>query len=213
MKAFLGVLLIFTIPSFAQKSDLVAKANTFLSSLDASLKAKAQYPLDNDERLNWHFVPRARNGVNFKEFNDTQKDAAMALLKSCLSEQGYQKATAIIALENVLRVVENRPANDTYRDPLNYYLTIFGMPSTEKPWGWRFEGHHISINFSSVNGVLESGTPTFWGSNPGTVLSGEERGKQVLKIETGLGFTLVNSLSKEQLAQAVFATDAPAEII
>lgn len=199
--------------SFAQKSDLASRANAFLSSLSPSMKAKAQYKLNDDERLNWHFVPKTRNGVSFRDFNNSQRDAALALLKASLSEQGYKKATAIVALENVLREVENRGPDDNYRDPLNYYLTIFGIPAEKNAWGWRFEGHHVALNFSSINNSIESSTPSFFGSNPGTVLSGSEKGKQILKDETEMGFQLVGSLNPAQLKQALISKTALNEIV
>jgi hypothetical protein len=127
--------------------------------------------------------------------------------------QGYTKATAIMALENVLRELENRGANDTYRDPLNYYLTIFGKPGTDEVWGWRFEGHHIALNFSSVRNAIESSTPSFFGSNPGVVPRGPEKGKQILRMEAELGFKLVNALSAAQLSAATIADVALPEIV
>lgn len=108
--------------------DLASSANTFLNSLTADQKAKAQYILDDKERFNWNFVPVPKKGVCFRTFTPIQRTAALALLKTSLSEQGLNKATAIMELENILRVVEGRDANDTYRDPLNYYVTIFGAP-------------------------------------------------------------------------------------
>jgi len=213
MKICIALVILLNTNSLAQRADLVSKANEFLSALSVPLKAKAQYKLSDDERLNWHFVPKSRNGVSFRDFNSVQRDAALSLLKTSLSAQGYQKATAIMALENVLREVENRGADDNYRDPLNYYLTIFGTPSEDEPWGWRFEGHHIALNFSSLNNRIESSTPSFFGSNPGIVLQGNERGKQVLKAETELGFSLVNSLTPAQLKSALISETALAEII
>jgi hypothetical protein len=197
----------------AQPKDHIVQANKFLSTLNDSLKAKAQYAYDDEERFNWHFVPRERNGVSFHDMNPQQKAAALALLKVSLSEQGYQKASGILALEAILREVEGRGADDTYRDPLNYYFTIFGTPATDLVWGWRIEGHHLALNFSSVNGLIESSTPSFMGANPGTVPKGTERGKQVLKQETNLGFLLINSLSSKQLKVAQFSTTALPEIV
>lgn len=213
MKIYIALFLLLNTTTMAQQADLVGKANAFLSTLSAPLKAKAQYKLADDERLNWHFVPKSRNGVSFHDFNTIQRDAALSLLRSSLSEQGFQKATAIIALENVLREVENRGANDSYRSPLSYYLTIFGDPDSDKAWGWRFEGHHIALNFSSLNNRIESSTPSFFGSNPGIVLQGKERGKQVLKMETEWGFRLVNSLTPGQLESALISKTALSEII
>ncbi|MEX1239375.1 MAG: DUF3500 domain-containing protein [Cyclobacteriaceae bacterium] len=197
----------------AQSQLIVSKANDFLNSLDETQSAKARYPYEDDERFNWHFVPRERNGIPFKELNEKQRQAALSLLKTCVSEQGYQKANNIMALDNILREVESRPANDTYRDPLNYSITVFGDPNISNIWGWRLEGHHISLNFSSASGEIVSSTPTFWGSNPAVVRTGRETGKQVLKQETDLGFTLVNSLSTAQLKVAVVSQKAPADII
>ncbi len=197
----------------AQKNDLAGIANTFLLSLSEPLKAKALYKLADDERFNWHFVPRTRNGVSFRDFNASQRTAALDLLKASLSRQGFEKATEIMALENVLREVENRGPQDKYRDPLNYYLTIFGIPDNNRPWGWRFEGHHIAFNFSSIDNAIESSTPSFFGSNPGVVMQGKERGKQVLKQETELGFKLVNTLSPAQLKVALISEKALDEIV
>jgi hypothetical protein len=197
--------------SYAQEhSD---KAARFLSTLDDNLKSKAQYPYEDAERFNWWFVPRSRNGVSLHDLNAQQKEAAMALLKASLSTQGYQKASGILNLEAILRKVEGRTADDTYRDPLNYYFTLFGTPSPDQPWGWRIEGHHLSLNFSSVKGLMEAATPSFMGANPAVVPIGSERGKAVLRQETDLGFLLVNSLSADQLKTARFADKALPEIV
>ena len=198
--------------SDAQTASIVSKANAFLALLDETQSEKARYDFEDDERYNWHFVPRARNGISFNDLNDKQRQAALDLLKACLSEQGFHKASNIMALENVLREVESRGPDDTYRDPLNYYLTIFGNPDPHNIWGWRLEGHHISINFSSSNGEIVSATPTFWGSNPAVVRTGRYRGRQILKAETDLGFTLVNSLNMDQLKTAVISSKAPSDI-
>ncbi|MFM9838147.1 MAG: DUF3500 domain-containing protein [Cyclobacteriaceae bacterium] len=192
---------------------LGSSANTFLNSLTADQKAKAQYVLDDKERFNWNFVPIQRKGVCFRTFTPTQRTAALALLKISLSEQGLKKANAIMELENVLRVVEGRDANDTHRDPLNYYITIFGTPSKDKSWGWRMEGHHVSINFASLNNELVSSTPSFFGSNPAIVQRGEQKGNEILKLETELGFELCNSFSAEQKKKAIFSETALPEIV
>lgn len=197
----------------AQTPDHIVQASKFLSTLDEPLKAKVQYAYDDNERFNWAFVPRSRNGLSFHDMNATQRAAAMALLKSSLSAQGYQKASGILALEAILRTVEGRGDTDAYRDPQNYYFTFFGTPSPDEPWGWRIEGHHLSLNFSSLKGSIEASTPSFMGANPAIVPRGPESGKQVLKQETDLGFFLVNSLSKEQLKLARFSDTALPEII
>lgn len=113
----------------------------------------------------------------------------MTLLKSSLSGQGYQKATAIIALEDILKVVEKRGPDDHYRDPMNYHLTIFGTPDVSKPCKCGVSKDIIfSLNFTLLNGTIVSSTPSFFGANPGIVKEGESKGLQVLKQETNLGF-------------------------
>jgi hypothetical protein len=211
MRKILLAFCLLSLQSSAQ--DLVSTATTFLNLLNPEQKEKALYALDHKERLNWNFVPIERKGACFKTFTPEQRKSALAMLNASLSEQGYKKANSIMNLENVLREIEGRGPQDTYRDPLNYYITIFGNPSKEMPWGWRMEGHHLSINFSSINNEIGSATPTFWGSNPGTVLRGQEKGKQILKLETELGFELCNLFSNDQRKKAIFSETALPEIV
>ena len=203
--------LVAVIPANGQ--DLAKKANTFLNTLSAELRTQAQFTFGDAERFNWNFVPITRKGPSFRDFDEEQKNAAISLLRASLSDQGYQKVQGIIELETVLKALEKRTPADNYRDPLNYHISIFGEPSSSKEWGWRFEGHHISLNFSSLQGVLVSSTPSFLGSNPGIVNSGDKKGTEILKKEMELGFLLLNSLDEEQLKKTRFAETAPPEII
>jgi len=197
----------------AQKDVVLTNARNFLSTLSPELKSRAQYPFDDAERFNWNFVPIKRNGLTYYDFSDKQHDAATVLLKSSLSEQGYQKAMAIVNLENILKVVEKQAPDSRYRDPLNYHFTFMGEPAEGKPWAWRFEGHHVALNFTFIGSEIVSSTPSFFGSNPGIVKDGESKGLEVLKEETKLGFELINSLTANQRATAIFSEKAPAEII
>jgi hypothetical protein len=213
MTKLLCALVFYSAALQAQSVDVTQRANEFLSTLSPALKSKVQYTWDDRERLNWHFVPKDRNGISLHDLNEKQRAAAFALLKASLSNQGYQKATGILALEKILQQVEGRGETDSYRDPLNYYFTIFGTPIPDKLWGWRLEGHHLSLNFSITKGIIESSTPSFWGSNPAVVPSGNERGKKTLKDEMDLGFELINSLSEQQLTKARFSETALSEIV
>lgn len=215
MKASILTALVLTVSLFvhAQKDVVLTNARNFLSTLTPELKSKAQYGLDDAERFNWNFVPIKRNGLTYYDFSDKQRDAATVLLKSSLSEQGYQKAMAIVNLENILKVIEKQAPDSRHRDPLNYHFTVFGEPAEGKPWAWRFEGHHVSLNFTSIGGEVVSSTPSFFGSNPGIVKEGESKGQEVLKKETKLGFELINSLNANQRGIAIFSETAPTEII
>lgn len=190
-------------------------ATEFLNTLDPELKSKTIFTLDSEERLNFNFIPIVRKGPTFHDFNDEQKQAAMALLRASLSAEGFRKTKEIIELENILLELESgkfKMPDGTGRDALNYHFCVFNDPATEQFWGWRFEGHHISFNFVGSKGKIVASTPSFLGSNPALVLEGKLKGKEVLKLESELGFTLVNSLSKEQLGKALFSEEAPREI-
>ena len=194
-------------------SEMAKAASVFLQTLSEKQKNKIQFGFNEEERFNWHYIPRSRKGLTLNEMSGEQIKTAFALLRTTLSDTGFNKANSIIQLENVLREVENRPANDTHRDPGNYSFSIFGNPATDAIWGWRLEGHHISFNFSSEDNRLVSGTPSFFGSNPAVVLSGSEKGKYILKDEADLGFALLHSLNKEQTDKAIISNEAPGEIL
>ena len=199
----------------AQSSKNIQEAaEEFLQTLSSDQKAKAQFSFDQQERYNWHFIPKDdRKGITLNELNTGQRNAALQLLHVSLSDAAYNKTISIMQLDAVLKVLENRGADDHYRDPGKYYFSIFGEPASNKIWGWRLEGHHISFNFSSENNKIVSGTPGFLGANPAVVLSGPEKGKQILKDETELGFALLHLFDSTQLKKVIINTDAPAEII
>src|SRR5688572_12147096 len=197
----------------ANLSDMAKTASVFLQTLSEKQKAKIQFGFNEEERYNWHYIPRSRKGLTLNEMTGQQIKDAFALLRTALSDTGFNKASSIIQLENILREVESRPSNDTYRDAGNYFFSIFGNPATDKIWGWRLEGHHVAFNFSSKDNRLVSGTPGFLGSNPAVVLSGSEKGKYILKDETELGFAILYSLSKEQKDRAIISNKAPGEIL
>ena len=210
----ISILLVFSLSCKAQKNEMVERANDFIGLLDKKQKEQALYTFNSPERYNWHFIPKDdRKGISLNEMNEKQKAAAMELMKTALSTEGYKKADAIMQLEKVLKIVENRSENDHHRDPLKYYFTIFGTPSAKDIWGWRVEGHHISLNFSSDSNKLISGTPGFLGSNPAVVLSGPEKGLEILKGENKIAIELLLSLTKDQLEKAIISAVAPNEII
>ncbi|MGN7719564.1 DUF3500 domain-containing protein [Chitinophaga sp. 22620] len=197
--------------AFSQTAEKAAQQ--FLRTLDTGLRAKVQFSWEDAERFNWHFVPRPRKGLPLKEMNDTQRAAAYALLKRCMSSNGYTKATAIVQLEYVLRAMEGRGENDDYRDPGKYYFSVFGDPAAGKPWGWRVEGHHLSLNFSALENKWMAGSPMFMGSNPAVVPDGPKKGQQILKEEATMAFSLLGGLDGQQRKEAVVAEKAPADII
>ena len=207
------IILLNNIGCIAQKPDMTILANAFLKSLDKNQQLKVSFPFEEEERYNFHFVPRdTRKGISINELNPSQKEAAMALMKSCLSSEGFRKATDIMQLEIVLKAIEGRKEDDHYRDPGKYFFSVFGIPGNKTIWGWRIEGHHVAFNFSASNNILVATTPGFMGSNPAVVQSGPQKGKQILAEETDKGFALLHSFSQGQLKDLMMDTIAPPDI-
>jgi len=148
---------------------------------------------------------------------EPQQRLAHELLKSGLSERGYQTYTSIIALENILRGVEGGRGDGRgrgmARDASAYRFTVFGQPSATGIWGWRVEGHHVSLHFLVNKGTVAASTPSFAGSNPAEVQDGPEKGKRVLAMLEDSGRTLVMALDDKQRATAIINTTAPNEIV
>jgi hypothetical protein len=141
--------------------------------------------------------------------NDGQRRAARALLRSALGSRGVLKVEQIMSLEGVLREMENNPA----RDPLGYTFAVYGDPGAAGAWGWKIEGHHVTLNFTCSHGEVVSETPAFLGANPGEITSGPRAGVKVLSVEEELGRRLLLSLGAEQRKAAMIGEKAPADII
>ena len=156
-------------------------------------------------------IPKARKGLPLKEMSSAQKKLAHALLNSGLSQRGYAQAVTIMSLDQILAELEQ--GKGPVRDPDLYYFTIFGKPGVEEAWGWRVEGHHLSLNFVVHGDEVLAATPAFFGSNPGEVREGPRKGLRVLGQEETLGRQFVDSLNDDQKKTAIIATTAPQEII
>jgi hypothetical protein len=190
---------------------MAAAAEVFLASLAPAQRQKAQFDFADRERLNWHYIPRSREGLPLKAMDDNQRRLARLLLEAGLSDRGYWKAATIMALEKVLGEIENGGWHD--RDPEKYYFSIFGRPSATGTWAWRVEGHHLSLNITVVEGRLLADAPRFLGANPAEVHHGPLAGTRVLQKEEDLARALVRSLDDGQRAQAVFNARAYSDIV
>jgi Spy/CpxP family protein refolding chaperone len=190
-------------------ADMAAAATAWLGALTPEQRGKATFGFKHDERLNWHFIPRDRKGLAWGELTPAQQHLAHALLASGLGHRGLVKASTIMSLETVLREIEQ--GSGPVRDPVRYYFTVFGEPAPAGTWGWRLEGHHLSVNFTIVKGHV-AGTPSFLGANPATVKAGPLQGLRALGPEEDLARALVKSLTPEQRRLAVIADKAPADI-
>ncbi len=189
-------------------------ANEFIRMLNSAQAAKALFPFDTAERFRFAYVPLDdRKGISFNELDEKQQSAVMNLLKSCVTAETAAKVNAIMQLDILLKQIEHRAADDHFRDPRKYFISIFGQPSAKGIWGWRLEGHHVAFHFSSADNKLVSGTPGFMGSNPAIVPEGPDKGKEVLKQEADMGFAMVHQLSETEQQKAIIAKDAPADIL
>ncbi len=185
-------------------------AKRFLASLDTGQRGKATFPFDTDERMNWHFIPKERKGLPLREMRPYQKHLASALLAAGLSQTGYIKAVTIMSLEDVLKIMENDSGEN--RNSEKYYFSVFGTPSDSGTWGYRVEGHHLSQNYTVVNGKVIDG-PSFFGSNPAVVRQGPRKGLHTLAGEDDLGIELIHALDEHQQKVAIVDPNAYKEIL
>jgi hypothetical protein len=198
-------------PLVVAGGEMARAATYFLDALNSEQRQKATFEFKNDERVNWFFVPHERKGLPLKEMLPEQRALAMALLASGLGQRGFVQAITITSLEQILRDMEQ--GKGPVRDPERYFVTIFGKPGPSETWGWRVEGHHVSLNFTVVNGRASAGVPAFLGSNPGVVREGPRKGLRVLGMEEDLGRQLAQSFDADQKKAAVLPGDAPKEIV
>lgn len=204
-----------TIASQRSAAAMSGAAAKWLSSLETEKRERAVFAFDSEERLRWHFVPNEmheRKGVTFKEMSEPQRALAHALLETGLSARGHLAATAIMALEKVLVVMEGEKRRFP-RDHEAYYVSVFGTPGDKGAWGWRFEGHHVSVRFDIVGGSMTASSPAFFGSNPAEVRDGPQKGLRVLAAEEDSARALIDMLDPAQRAVAVIQPEAPADIL
>lgn len=164
--------------------------NRFLGALSPEEKAIAQLPFNSNERFNWDWTPGKRQGLPLQKMNGRQRELVLKGVESLLSPAGYRKVSQILDRERLLGALEKSP---DYRNPDLYYATVFGSPGANERWGFRFEGHHLSLNFTLQGNQLLSCTPMMMGVNP--ALWKESR---VLEKEAVLAHTLVQSLDQKQ---------------
>lgn len=187
---------------------MAAAAEKLVAGLTADQKAVALMGFDDPERTNWHFVPYQskdrkplRKGLPLAAMTGDQRDQVLALLRAGTGAYGYEAAATIMSLENTLKDLEKN--GPMVRDPQWYFVSVFGTPATTGSWGWRFEGHHLSLNFTVADGRLVSFTPNFFGSNPAVIKDGPKKGQKTLDEVDELARELFRSLDASQRATAL----------
>lgn len=175
----------------ALAQQMAEAASRFLATLDDAQRAKAIYAFDDAERLRWHWTTPGsfpRNGLALRQMTGAQKDAALALLQSGLSERGFRQSLDIMSLQN-----------DLGSDPEAYFVTVFGAPGSDDAWGWRWEGHHLSRHFT-IRGDQIAVTPFFHGAWP-TV---SRAGLRAMPREEDAARELIRSLIADGKREAIF---------
>jgi len=195
----------------AQGADAVQRiaerAIQFLAVLDDGQRRKVLIAYDAANRLDWHYVPRSRAGLGLGEMQPAQADAARRLFASVLNEQGLRLLDGVRLLEGILREQQG-----SWRDPGRYFVSIFGTPG-RLPWGWRFEGHHLSLNVALPAPGIVSVTPFFVGAHPAAVRSGPHRSFRLLGTSEDLARQVMASLSDQQRQTALIATRSLGDIV
>ena len=191
-------------------------ATRLLAALSPEQKARLNLSFESLERFSWHYIPRMRKGLALRELTPRQKALSLELLRAGLGARGFDTAEKIRSLEPILIEREKNGSMPMVRDPENYYVVIFGTPSSDRPWGWRIEGHHISVNVTVTAGRVEdkvlSNTPLFFGAEPAEVLGGPLKGLRPLGPVEDAARSLVDALDADQRREAIISTQLPVDI-
>jgi Protein of unknown function (DUF3500) len=193
-----------------------AAALALVALTTGETRAKLLLPFTDEARSDWHYTPRRRPGIAWRDMNDAQRQATTALLRTALTAAGLDKVRAVMNLEIALRELETFGSS---RDPENYAIAIFGTPSPKQgPWGFRLEGHHLSLHFTLDNDRFISTLPQFMGSNPALVprdieKGGPRQGTRVLGEEEDLARALMAALDAPRRAAAHFDARTYGDIV
>ena len=211
--------LIFSAHSMSPVQDRVAfDMRLAAQNLSKSLSAKQLKKLMHEKKKRWDYLPtfrlgiRRRKGITLKKLNDEQIKKVWGLLESGMSLMGMETIKFIRVLE------ANHKKNPGFAriavkyDPMLYYISIYGDPNSPN-WAWRFEGHHLSLNFTIKNGSVLSRSPTFMGALPNVIPktkeSGIHAGKRVLPNHIVPALKLINDLSAKQRSKATLVVISP----
>lgn len=182
----------------------------------AGLWASPSDALSEKERVRWFYTPTDHGGLPLGSQRPAQQRLAMQLLSTGLSTAGYVTVATIMGWENVLDLVEDFAQSwgrERARDPGLYYLRVFGDPTVDRTWAWRFGGHHVSLNYLVVQGQVRAATPCFLGADParGPGLGGTSI-RPLAQVED-LAQQLVTSLNDDQRQRALLLDRAPTDIV
>ncbi len=189
-------------------------ASALAAATPAAEQSRLMFAFDDSLRANWHYTPRTRTGIALKDMGVAQRAAARALLEAPLSASGLTTVQDVMALESVLRDLE---AFSSLRIPENYAIAIYGTPAADAAWGWRMEGHHLSLHFTVGSDQVVSTLPQFIGANPAVVTravaGGPKAQTRPLGAAEDAARALLASLDARQRAQAVLSAQTYGDLV
>jgi hypothetical protein len=200
-------------PASARRMAEAARA--WLDLLQPEQLPNCHFAFDTDERYFWHFTPTFRSGLLLRVMSQPQRDAAMALLDTALSERGRRTVRRIISLEPILLEHEATEhwLSPWVRDAEFYYFSVYGEPGGSAPWAWKVGGHHVGVHATLVDGDFVSPMPLFFGCNPSEVRYGPQAGSRTLPEEEDMARGLLGLLDPARRAKAIVSATAPDDIL
>jgi hypothetical protein len=197
-------------PTAVSTQPIRAAAEALLEALDAEQRAQAVFAIDAPEWHLWHglFTRLLRHGVPVEAMTTRQRGRLEQLIEASLSAAGAA-AVRDIRTTNQLAAELTGLFMDLGQD--QYWLSIFGTPSDDEPWGWQLDGHHVNINYAVLGDQVVM-TPTFLGAEPTTVRTGPLGGIRLFGAEEADGLRLMQSLSPSQRRQATLAENLAPEL-
>ncbi len=194
-------------------------ARALVTALPDSTRSVALLPFEGAVRMGWHFIPTeaipaGRAGLTLKRMAPAERESAFRLLGTALSPGGYRTARAIMDNEPTLRAIEEAAGTlRLIRDPERYFVTVFDTATGAEPWGWRFEGHHLSVNVTGAGAQMPVVAPLFFGANPHRVPSGPRAGTRLLAAEEDLARELVAMFTGAARSRAIVSDTTYGDIL
>ncbi len=197
---------------------MVERATALLQGLPADQAAQATFDFEDPYRIDWAYYPREMagdeaQGLPMEDLSHPERTLVYRLLETGVSHHTFAKIASIMSLEQVLNKIEGYGKNVDLRNAGRYWVAIFGEPSLDGTWAWRYEGHHVSIHHTIVAGEVVASTPLFLGSNPARVMHHGHAIIRPLAEEEEAGRELVTMLDPDRFSAALLSEVAPLDMV
>ena len=176
-------------------------ALAFLQALTEPQRHQATFAMDAVEWRTWinvhmnHF----RHGLMLEDLEPAQRELALDVLRATMSPRGFGQARSVMRLNELLaELTGDREAFGEWP----YFVSIFGTPGADEPWGWQIDGHHLCLNVVVFDGRIVM-TPSFMGAEPRRVRQGWLAGTSLFDPEEAFGLDLIRSFDAGQRERAI----------